>query len=185
MMRSPAVVHSFAGPCSWLSVASGLQYGGTRNQPENLVQEPDGAGLPCADGHQRHGQPGTCTTVTDWWNRCRHVKNLSCSPADLWSIFHSPVPTEWALLWDRRDLPLQLLPRDQGVLLTYIVFRDQNSLQTPLQLLSNRKIMPSQPLRRCLTMSCQPTWTPLQQTNSLPEYLSSCLVTTYKWLRGP
>ncbi len=74
MMRSPAVVHSFAGPCSWLSVASGLQYGGTRNQPENLVQEPDGAGLPCADGHQRHGQPGTCTTVTDWWNRCRMLK---------------------------------------------------------------------------------------------------------------
>ncbi len=60
-----------------------------------------------------------------------HVKDVSCSPADLWSIFHSPVPTEWALLWDRRDLPLQLLPRDQGVLLTFIVFRDQNSLQTP------------------------------------------------------
>ncbi len=79
---SSAVVHLFAGPCSGLSVASGLQYGGTRNQPENLVQEPDGAGLPCADGHQRHRQPGTCTTVTavgtvtDWWNWCCHVKNL-------------------------------------------------------------------------------------------------------------
>ncbi len=66
-------------------------------------------------------KPGTCTTVTDWWNRLSHVKRRVMSPADLWSIFHSPVQTEWALLWDRRDLPLQLLPRDQGVLLTYIV----------------------------------------------------------------
>lgn len=73
---SSAVVHSFAGTCSGLSVAPGLQYGRTRNQPENPVQEPAGAGLPCADGHQRHGQPGTHTTVTTVG--VKQVEMMSC-----------------------------------------------------------------------------------------------------------
>lgn len=37
------------------------------------------------------------------------------SPADIRSIFHSPVSTEWTLLRDRRDVPLHLLSWDQGL----------------------------------------------------------------------
>lgn len=37
---------------------AGLQYSGAWNQFEDSVQEPGGAGLPCAAGHQRHERSG-------------------------------------------------------------------------------------------------------------------------------
>ncbi|XP_061668158.1 nuclear receptor coactivator 7 isoform X2 [Syngnathoides biaculeatus] len=87
----PAAGLPLAGPRAGLPVAAGVQHGQGRHQPQDALPEPARRGRSGPAGRQGSGPP------------------------DLRGLLHASLQNKRALLRHRRDLPLQLLSRDQGV----------------------------------------------------------------------